>query len=201
MTARSRSELRRALRAARRQLSESAQQLAAEQVHQHLRNRGWLPGKQRVGGYWPADGELRPWSILQDIWQVGGKVFLPCLDPLGTRRLRFRLLSPGQPLEINRFGIPEPQTGNQPAALWSLDLILVPLVAFDATGNRLGMGGGFYDATLQPVASGRLPRRPTLVGLAHCCQEVASIQPMGHDVALDYIVTPNGIRPAGGPRR
>ena len=65
--------------------------------------------------------------------------------------------------------------------------MLVPLVAFDAAGNRLGMGGGFYDAAFD--ARRPRPARPTLVGLAHGCQQMDAIPTAAHDVPLDFIAT------------
>ncbi len=199
MSPSSRTELRRACRAARRRIPANEQRRAAEQVARLLRAWPRASGARRVGGYWPEDGELEPWPVHRDTWLAGGQVYLPCLDPFGSRRLRFRQLQPDIPLAPNRYGIPEPPPAAPAAALWSLDLLLVPLVAFDPQGHRLGMGGGFYDATLQPLRRVPAMHRPVLVGLAHPCQEVAALPATASDVALDWIVTPTGIRPGIGP--
>ena len=87
------------------------------------------------------------------------------------------------------YGIPEPSLKSaKTVPTWSLDLILMPLVGFDRQGNRLGMGGGYYDRTLAFV-NGGIPAAPRLVGLAHSCQEVASIPSHSWDVAVEKIIT------------
>ena len=89
----------------------------------------------------------------------------------------------------NRFGIAEPELGKNPTApVWTLDIILLPLVAFDRAGNRMGMGGGFYDRTLARLNNSAM-ERPLLIGLAHHCQEVEHLQAQSWDIPLDIIAT------------
>ena len=100
----------------------------------------------------------------------------------------------------NAFGIPEPLAGEAIGARW-LDLVLVPTVAFDARGARLGMGAGYYDRALEFRRRLAHWRGPRIVGLAFDCQQVARI-PLGpHDIPLDAIVTESGVRrfPRGTP--
>ncbi len=72
---------------------------------------------------------------------------------------------------------------------WHLDLLLLPLVGFDADGHRLGMGGGFYDRTLAALRPPRCGQRPRLVGIAHDCQRLIQIVPRPWDIPLDAVVT------------
>jgi 5-formyltetrahydrofolate cyclo-ligase len=102
--------------------------------------------------------------------------------------LRFTRWRPGQALRANRYGIGEPVALARPPRL---DLVVLPLVAFDAQGRRLGMGGGYYDRRL---ARARATRRPLRVGYAFALQEVASVPAAAHDVALDAVVTERGVR-------
>ena len=89
----------------------------------------------------------------------------------------------------NKFGIAEPVLDvSQLIPLPELQLIGLPLVAFDQHANRMGMGGGFYDRTLQNVQFCR--PAPLLVGLAHQCQQVPSVPTEAWDVPLQHIVTP-----------
>ncbi len=74
------------------------------------------------------------------------------------------------------------------APTWTLDIILLPLVGFDRYGNRLGMGGGFYDRTLARLNHCDM-KRPLLIGLAHHCQEVEQLQTQSWDIPLDIIAT------------
>ena len=107
------------------------------------------------------------------------------------KRQHFARYSQHSQLITNRFGILEPCIkGAVIAPAWSLDLILMPLVGFDRQGNRLGMGGGFYDRTLAFTARGQRPA-PQLVGLAYSFQEVAPISPRKWDIPLNRIMTEN----------
>lgn len=95
----------------------------------------------------------------------------------------------------NRFGIPEPQQGpahKLPTHL--LDVVLMPLVGFDRAGSRLGMGGGFYDTTF--AFKQQNPKgKPLLIGLAHSCQEVDSLQADNWDIPLGAIATEKEVLP------
>ena len=89
-------------------------------------------------------------------------------------------------MKENRFGIKEPIDGS-PSSAQTLDLILIPLVGFDQRGNRLGMGGGFYDRTL--AFKLKTPQRPNLIGLAHECQRVEHLETDPWDIPMTGILT------------
>ena len=180
--------LRKHMRSARRTLSEQAQAQAAHGLLAHLRSRPELRRARRVAVYLPRDGEIDPGPIAEWLYLRRCLVFLPVIDPItrGSQRLRFAPWRPDTSFCSNRFGIPEPVvTDTVPG--WTLDLVLLPLVAFDARGNRLGMGGGFYDRSFDL----RRPRahRPRLIGLAHDLQEVEELPAAEHDVPLHGIAT------------
>jgi len=182
--------LRQRLRTARKLLP------PAQQLHHALilarrlgRHEAFLRAR-RVGTYWAQDGEIDPFSLLRLAHARKKHCFLPVLRPHPQRKLWFLRCGPRDPLEKNRFGIPEPRLRNCRIRLpWALDLLLVPLVGFDADCNRLGMGGGFYDRTLAYLRHRRFWRRPLLVGLAHECQRVESLQTKPWDVPLDMVAT------------
>lgn len=181
-------QLRRTLRARRQALSASRQRRAAMSLQTVLAPHPLLLRCRRTALYLPQDGELDPRPLARALLARNHQLFLPVIDPIrhGGRLLRFARWRPGQtPLRPNRFGIPEPPGRRTPA--WSLDLVLMPLVAFDRRGNRLGMGGGFYDRSF--AADRQRPGRPLLVGLAHAFQEVSDLPTAPHDVPLDAIVT------------
>ena len=103
------------------------------------------------------------------------------------------------PLRPNRYGIPEPERGASPRiAVRRLDLVLVPLVAFDARGRRLGSGAGFYDRCLQHLRAGRRWRRPKLIGVGYEFQRVAALAPATWDVPLDALLTEKGLYASKG---
>ncbi len=186
--------LRRQLRALRRGLSPAVRHQAALAVARRLESRP-LVHAVRIAGYWACDGELDPAPALERAWAEGGQVFLPVLAGEPPRALQFASHRPGAPLRRNRFDIPEPELAPaewlQPA---DLDLVLVPLVAFDPTGTRLGMGGGFYDrsfAFLRDASERR--RRPFLLGLGYDFQGVGELVRQPWDVPLDAVATEQGI--------
>ena len=110
--------------------------------------------------------------------------------PTGVASSAIKPWQRSTPMAPNRFGIPEPDL---PAAsrcpVLALDLVLVPLVAFDEAGNRLGMGGGFYDRTFRYLRHRTCWRRPHLVGIAYDAQRVPAIDARRWDVPLDAVVT------------
>ncbi len=181
--------LRRQLRAARRALPPRVQHRHAESLARVLGRFLGHRRTRRLGAYWPADGEADPAPLLA---RPGARRWQPCLPVLGPlpnrRRLWFVQQAPGSALEPNRFGIPEPRRGRR-VPVWALDLILVPLVGFDADCHRLGMGGGYYDRTLAFLKHRRHWRRPVLIGLAHECQHCATLAPRPWDVPLDAVAT------------
>lgn len=114
-------------------------------------------------------------------------IAFPVIDKGG---MHFRLLRPGNTLQRNSMGIWEPaKVSRHPLPVWSFSMMLVPLVAFDTRGTRLGRGGGYYDATLARLER----RRPLLVGYAHECQRVEYIPREPWDVPLDAVATERSI--------
>lgn len=180
------------MRQRRRQLSASAQQRAADALAHHLCQLAVFRYAKRIAFYLANDGEINP-EIAMSVAQAAGKYcFLPVLHPSrqkSQRRLFFLRHEAHDPLVSNRYGILEPSLQwRQPTPLRCLDVILLPLVAFDSHGNRLGMGGGFYDRTLQ-----RRSKQTQLIGLAHSCQAVDNIPARAWDIPLHSIVTDSGI--------
>jgi len=186
----SRQELRRQLRAARSALSPVEQKRNAHQVAALLARHPYFLRARRLGAYRAIAGELDPGPLLSLAQARHKQCHLPVLRPHPRSKLWFVRYGPADPLTANRFGIPEPGLRNNRIRLpWALDLLLVPLVGFDAGCNRLGMGGGYYDQTLAYLNDRFHWRRPILIGLAHECQRVRRLEPQSWDVALDLVVT------------
>ncbi len=182
-------ELRQRLRVLRRALSPAERRQAALAVAHRLADWPAWAGATRVAGYWACDGELDPAPLLECAWAANRQVYLPVLD--GECSLRFAPYQPGTSLRRNRFAIPEPDV---PSTEWlepsRLDLVLMPLVAFDSAGTRLGMGGGFYDRAFAfPRDPGHDGYRPVLLGLGYEFQHVAEQCRQPWDVPLDAAVT------------
>lgn len=141
-----------------------------------------------VGLYLPNDGEVDTAPLLARLLRTRRRLVLPVVR--GGRVLEFYRYRADTPLIVNRFGIPEPAPGARYVPSLAVDLLLMPLVAFDDQGVRLGMGAGYYDRCL-----GRLPAglRPRLVGIAHEVQRSPDPLPAASwDVPLDGVLTERG---------
>ena len=181
-------EIRKNIRTKRRALTPAQQQTAALHLATLIAQQGFFLRAKRIGIYLANDGEIDPSLLMGIALNANKSCYLPIIHPLQFNRLYFGEYREGDHLKANRFGILEPQfNSTQVAPIWTLDFILLPLVAFDRSGSRIGMGGGFYDRTLAACAN--QPSRPTLIGLAHSCQEVESISQQSWDIPLDQIIT------------
>ncbi|OHV09013.1 5-formyltetrahydrofolate cyclo-ligase [Kushneria phosphatilytica] len=184
------------LRHRRRTLAPGEQRQAALALRQQLLRMPEIMRATHLAFYLPNDGEIDPGPLIATLRRRGIHVYLPVLRPLVHNRLWFVELRQDTRLVSNRFGIAEPalqQSAQRHRRLpaWALDTILMPLVGFDARGNRLGMGGGFYDRTL--AFTRHRSTRPTLIGLAHGCQQVDSLPAAEWDVPLDAVVSDRAI--------
>ena len=175
------------MRQARRALTPQQQLEAAEALYYRFRTSPLFLSRHRIGIYLANDGEIDPIFLSQSLLKLNKSLFLPCLDPLGVNRLSFSPFKSNTTLRPNKYGILEPVWHKKISAT-SLDLVFLPLVAFDRTGNRLGMGGGFYDRTF---AFKRQANKlgPKLVGLAHECQKIDRLEAQNWDIPLDAILT------------
>lgn len=183
-------ELRRQLRAQRRALSAEARAEAAERLCRQVAATRLFRVSRRIACYWASDGEIDATPIIERAQRLGKHVYLPVLSRVHHDRLWFARTTPDAPLRRNRFGIPEPRI---PAAdllrAQALDLIFVPLVGFDDAGNRLGMGGGFYDRSLGFLTQRQYWRKPHVVGLAYEFQRLQHLPTNAWDVPLAAVVT------------
>ena len=137
---------------------------------------------------------MDPLPLIESALSSNKKIYLPVLRPRPKRSLWFAEFRPGDRLLPNRFGIDEPDIKRRhPTPPWALDLILLPLVAFDNKGNRLGMGGGFYDRTLAYLRHRKYWHKPLLVGMAHECQKLSHVKKQPWDIPLNGIITETGV--------
>jgi 5,10-methenyltetrahydrofolate synthetase len=138
---------------------------------------------QVVGFCWPVQNEPDLVPFAEALISRGGRVALPVVVRPGAA-LAFREWWPGQPLVPDRYDIPTPTDGNFAAP----QALLLPVNAFDAAGFRIGYGGGFFDRTLAALTP-----RPLTIGVGFAFQQIESTRPQAHDLALDAIVTEQGI--------
>lgn len=147
-----------------------------------------------VAGYMPIRTEIDPRPAMAAHLAAGGggRVCVPVIEAEG-RPLRFREWTPDAPMQPGPFGASVPESGD-----WLVpSVVIVPLVAFDWRGYRLGYGGGFYDRTLEGLRATGLP--VIALGFAYAEQEVEDVPVEPTDQPLDLIVTQAGvIRPQSG---
>lgn len=193
--------VRRLMRARRRALSRPRQAAAAQRLAAAVAGSALFRTSRHIALYVAADGEIDPSPVCRRACALGKSVYLPRLHPLDKQRMDFAAYRPGDPLRRNRYGIPEPQRKARLLPPWRLGLVLLPLVAFDSRGNRLGMGGGFYDRTFARDSRGLRGRLPGLAGLAHAIQEVACLPARPWDVGLDAVFSDSFPGPRRAPAR
>jgi 5-formyltetrahydrofolate cyclo-ligase len=186
-----RGALRRRMRAARRGLDVPARRAAASRVAERLAELGLPRPRSRVAVYVPMDGELDPSPITALARRRACDVYVPVITRFSSRHMRFAPLTPDRNLRPNRWGIHEPE-GTGIDGRW-LDLVLVPCVAFDDEGGRLGMGAGFYDRHFAFLSLRESWRRPRLLGVAYGFQRVASLPQEPWDVPLWGVVSDAGV--------
>jgi 5-formyltetrahydrofolate cyclo-ligase len=182
-----RSERERLL-ALRGALAPAERRRASAAIEEHLRALlearlgGTAPGPV-LGAYWPFRGEFDPRPLVDWMIAAGGRVALPVvIDKTGP--LEYRAWRPGESLVDGVWNIPVPERREVVVP----DIVLAPLVGFDRAGYRLGYGGGYFDRTLA-----HLSPRPTAIGVGFAAQRLATIHPQPFDIAMDAIVTEDGI--------
>lgn len=171
--------LRRRLRAARRAVPAAARPTAAAAIDRALARLGLPRPGSRVSAFHPFDGEIDPRVVLRRAEALGCRVYYPVVTNLRSRRMRF--VASGD------------DAGRDTISPRWLDLVLVPLVGFDARGHRLGMGAGLYDRHFAFLRQRRAWRRPLLVGVAFDVQRVERLAEADHDVQLWGVVTERGV--------
>lgn len=179
--------LRRQLKAARNALRPSERRRAARASLCLALRHGLLLRAQRIGFYLPQGSEFDAHPLLDHALGMQRDCYLPVLPGRG-RVMRFGRIARNTRMSRNRYGIPEP-LDRTPLRARQLDLLLMPLVGFDAAGHRLGMGGGYYDATLAFMHHRRHWRKPRLIGVAYECQRVDLLPHDPWDIPLDAVLT------------
>lgn len=183
--------LRKSFRQQRRRLSDSQQQQSALAICNQLEELSFT--NTTFAAYLANDGEPSLLPFIELSWQHNKQVVLPVLHPFSKGYVLFQDYRPYTAMITNRFGITEPALNCANIAILNeIDVVLMPLVAFDKHKNRLGMGGGFYDRTLASAC--KLTKRPKFIGIAHNNQCYnGSLPKESWDIVLDHVVTPDYI--------
>jgi 5-formyltetrahydrofolate cyclo-ligase len=176
--------LRRRCRSARRALGDDDRRRADARVVEGLLGLAQLADPGDVALYLPTDGEVDLGAAAAALRARGATLWLPVIGP--ARSMRLARWDESDDLEVNHFGILEPSTSAPSREATDVDVVLIPCVAVDAAGNRVGFGAGFYDRAL---AGSPDESRPLLVGIAFEVQVVDAVEPAPWDVPLDLVVT------------
>ena len=179
--------IRNHLRVLRQSLSPAVLQKTEILVTEYILSQSWFLEAEKIGFYWAMGAEVSLQLLMEKALEIGKTCYLPvCLE--AEQSLSFVSYKKGDILLPNRYRIPEPSlTENKIVSPQDLDLVFVPLLAFDASGNRLGSGKGYYDRTFAFLPPH--PRvKPQLIGLAYQFQQIKHLDVNPWDVGMDKII-------------
>jgi len=162
---------------------EAPERLAEAMLAQHAPPKGAI-----IAGYWPMGDEMDPRPLMLALASRGHAIALPVTPPRG-QPLAFRAWAPGAALRPGPMGTSEPVAGEELRP----DVVLVPLLAFDRAGRRLGYGGGYYDRTLAALPGAKA------IGIAYAGQEMPEVPAGPQDMRLPLIATEDSVIVCGDP--
>lgn len=187
-------QIRKRIRSLRRSLSHQEQLAASHNLVKKLLGLPQYVQSKRIAFYYPNDGEIDPTLALLESLSRNKRCYYPVIYPSQKPKLFFAPVNTKTRFKEDKYGIPEPivskRTWVKPS---EMDLVLLPLVAFDNLGNRIGMGGGFYDASFSFLKDRACWKKPYLIGIAHELQKVANVPGDPWDVPLNKIVSDQSI--------
>lgn len=170
-------EIREYIKKLKKRLSDTDKVAASECVFSLIENSGIMSGKKNVMMYYSLPDELPTHKIIEQ-WSVKSRIFLPRVNGSMLDIVEYD----ASKMEKGAYGIQEPKSGNT-YGKDEIDVIVVPAVAFDLAGNRVGRGKGFYDRILNDY-------KGVKVGVGYDFQLLEHIDSEPHDIKMDYIVTP-----------
>lgn len=182
-------KIRKEMRLKRACISSIERHRRSLRAFRHLKRSGLLNRHKKITAYLSDRGEIAPDAFFEELWSFRKSLILPVLHPIDRNRMIFVRYNKGDALQANRYGILEPKlTPKKIVPAQFCGLVLCPLTAFDEKGNRLGMGGGFYDRSFA-FRNKRTSTLPFLAGFAYDFQKVAKLPHQPWDVSLDAVIT------------
>ncbi len=180
--------LRRELRNKRLELPVSVRSGHDRAIRRHLLQLIKTRAAHSIAAFWPFNGEPDITPLFEPLMEAGCELALPVVSGSDDHHMQFHAWRQDLELVANRYGIPEPR-GTAVVALKDVDLLIMPLVGYDRQGNRLGMGGGYYDRHLESLRESPTPLR---VGVAYSLQKIDTLENNMWDIPLHGIVNEHG---------
>ncbi len=174
---------------ARRSMTSSERSRASARIANRFLNSRYFLGCKTIGCYVSTWDEVDTSVIIERAWRAKKRLLLPVTAAHG--HMIFRETLPTTGLAKNDFGLWEPVSGTRLEAN-RLDVVVTPLVAFDDKGNRIGMGGGYFDRTFACLAARNRWLHPKLIGVAFECQRVPEITRNPWDIPVFRVLTETG---------
>lgn len=162
---------------------------ASRRITDQFLNSRFFLGSQSIACYLAMWDEVDTSMIIKRAWRAKKRIFAPVIDT--HDEMKFTILQPETTIVRNRFGLWEPESDFE-IEPEKLDVVVTPVVAFDNSCNRIGMGGGHFDRTFAFLGSKRNWLRPKLIGLAFDCQKVEKISPKPWDIRLYQVFSHSG---------
>lgn len=189
-----RTSIRQQVRLRRKELTVTFQNKAAKALLDRLKNDIAVKEAEHIALYFANNSELNLQPFIQWCWQQKKSIYLPVVHPFSKGHLLFLSYDNNSSMVVNQYNIEEPKLDvRHIKPIQQLDMILTPLVAFDSTGARIGMGGGYYDRTLANWHKQALQNytiKLTVIGIAHDCQQIPKVPSEAWDIPLPKIITP-----------
>ena len=170
-------------------MSAAERRLASRRICDQFLNSRYFLVSDTIGCYLSMWDEVDTSAIIERAWSAKKRVFLPVTSAHG--KMTFLETLPETQLALNNFGLWQPVSG-KPIDANELDVVVTPLVAFDSLGNRIGMGGGYFDRAFAFLGGRRHWLKPKLVGVAFECQRAEEIAPNPWDIRVFRIFTEEG---------
>lgn len=169
-----------------RRLIPSTEKIISSQALRKIFIQHFDVSQKNIAVYLAQDGELDLKYLIEKLWENKANIYLPVIDCV-TQQLQFAHYSSATIMKKNQYKIDEPADIRSFIAPEKLDIVLMPLVAFDKNGTRLGMGKGFYDKAFEFCRASQ--HKPKLIGVAYSCQYCDKLPVEIWDVPLDGILT------------
>ena len=174
---------------ARRSMSAIERAHASRRITDRLFRAHEFTSADSIACFLPMEDEVDMHPVFARAWRAKKRIFAPVIDT--HDEMKFTVLQPETTIVRNRFGLWEPESDFE-IEPEKLDVVVTPVVAFDNSCNRIGMGGGHFDRTFAFLGSKRNWIRPKLIGLAFDCQKVEKISPKPWDIRLYQVFSHSG---------